>query len=320
MTWRRGADLVKALVHHWHKAVARSAWLAPSYLRVISALCRHVLGPRLGARIGSLVTATSIEWPEIAFPPRSVLVGTQTEITLIPHLGEFDQAVLFKKRLDYETSVFCWLERNAVAYDLVIEIGANIGVYSVFLDALIKSRPDARLKRVIAFEPALEPFGRLLDNLRVNESRFVVPFRAAVANATAFRSFFEPKDHLTNGSLVAQFAGIFSPMVRETTVIAVGAGELNYFFQTPTRVLVKVDVEGYEPDLMAAFKDIVLRYRPDFLIEVLAGTPEAIEGLDYLHTYERFLLTPEGPVRRSRLEVDQCNRDWLLQWPASLNR
>ena len=48
--------------------------------------------------------------------------------------------------------------------------------------------------------------------------------------------------------------------------------------------------------------------------------PEAIEGLDYLHTYERFLLTPEGPVRRSRLEVDQCHRDWLLRWPASLSR
>jgi hypothetical protein len=58
---------------------------------------------------------------------------------------------------------------------LVIEIGANIGAYSLFLDALIKSRPDSRLKRVIAFEPALGPFGRLLDNLKVNETHFVLP-------------------------------------------------------------------------------------------------------------------------------------------------
>ena len=89
--------------------------------------------------------------------------------------------------------VFCWLEENATEYDLVIVIGANVGVYSVFLDALIKSRPEARLKRVIAFEPALEPFGRLVDNLRVNETRFVLPFRAAVANVTAFRSFSNPR-------------------------------------------------------------------------------------------------------------------------------
>jgi hypothetical protein len=93
-----------------------------------------------------------------------------------------------------------------------------------------------------------------------------------------------------------------------------------YFFRTPARVPVKVDVEGYEPDLLATFGDIVVRYRPEFLIEVLTGTPEALEGLDHLRTYERFLLTPEGPVRRSRLEVDQRHRDWLLQWPASLTR
>ena len=145
--------------------------------------------------------------------------------------------------------------------------------------------------------------------------RFVLPFRAAIANTTAFRSFFEPKDHLTNGSLVAQFASIFSPEVLETTVCAIGAGEFDYFFRTSERVL--VNVEGYEPDLMAAFKDIALRYRPDFLIEVLTGTAEALERLDYLHAYERFLLTPQGPVRRPRLEVDQHHRDWLLRLPAS---
>jgi FkbM family methyltransferase len=198
----------------------------------------------------------------------------------------------------------------------VIEIGANIGVYSVFLDALIKSRPEARLKRVIAFEPALEPFGRLMDNLRANKTRFIVPFRAAVANTTAFRSFFEPEGHLTNGSLVAQFASIFAP-TQETTVVAIGARELDYFFKNSSRVLVKIDVEGYEPELMAGFKDIVLRYTPDFLIEVLPGTPEALEGFNHLRAYERVLLTPNGPMHRSRLEVDEQNRDWLLQWPAS---
>jgi hypothetical protein len=101
---------------------------------------------------------------------------------------------------------------------------------------------------------------------------------------------------------------------------AAGTGDLDYFFQTPERVLVKVGVEGYEPDLMTAFKDIVLCYRPDFLIGGLTGTPESLEELDYLHAYDRFLLTPGGPMRRSRLEVDKRNRDWLLQWPMFLGR
>jgi len=41
---------------------------------------------------------------------------------------------------------------------------------------------------------------------------------------------------------------IFSAEVLETTVCTIGAGELDYFFRTSERVLVKVDVEGYEPD------------------------------------------------------------------------
>jgi hypothetical protein len=110
---------------------------------LLSAVCRNILSPAIAERIGTLVTAESIDWPEIALPRRSVLAGTETQIRLIPHLGE---SVLFKKRLDYETPVFRWLEQNVLEYDLVIDIWANIGVYSVFLDALIKSRPEARLQ------------------------------------------------------------------------------------------------------------------------------------------------------------------------------
>jgi hypothetical protein len=55
-------------------------------------------------------------------------------------------------------------------YDLVIEIGANVGIYSVFFDTLIKSgRPSCQLKQVVSLEAAFEPC-RLLDNLRANET------------------------------------------------------------------------------------------------------------------------------------------------------
>ena len=95
-------------------------------------------------------------------------------------------------------------------YDALIEIGANVGVYSVFFDALIKANPDSRLKTVIAFEPALEPYTRLLENLKANRAAFVLPFRAAMADATGFRTFYEPEDNLTNSSpLTRSFPGSF---------------------------------------------------------------------------------------------------------------
>lgn len=157
--------------------------------------------------MANLLGSRGINWPQIAFRPRSVVVGARTKIVLTPHVGEFDWAALFSKRLDYERSVFCWLEQNAnERYDIVIEIGANVGIYSVFFDTLISSRPGSRLRKVIVFEPSLEPYTRLVENLKANKATFVLPFRAAVADATGFRTFYEPKDHLTNGSFVERFA------------------------------------------------------------------------------------------------------------------
>ena len=100
---------------------------------------------------------------------------------------------------------------------------------------------------MIAFEPALQPFGRSWIIFRVNETRFVLSFQAAVANATAFRSFFEPKDHLFNGSLIAQFAGFFGPNSEKRPSLLSAGDELDYFFRTPVRVLVKIIVRATSP-------------------------------------------------------------------------
>jgi FkbM family methyltransferase len=237
-----------------------------------------------------------------------------TEIKLRPHLGEFDQDVLFQKTLHYEMPVFTWLEQNvASTYDAVIEIGANVGVYSVFFDAMIGANPGGRLRRVISFEPALEPFCRLLDNLRANKTRFVTPHRAAIADETGMCRFFEPEGHLTNGSLDRDFAGIFSTSVREDTIITLSPQELKGIFESNAKVLVKVDVEGYEPSLMRAFSDVIEEFHPDVLIEILLGTDTAIEMLGWMKGYDRFLMTPNGLDRRDRLSADPHHRDWLLK-------
>jgi hypothetical protein len=67
---------------------------------------------------------------------------------------------------------------------------------------------------------------------------------------------------------------------------------LERFFSPGGKVLMKIDVEGYEFALMTAFKEIGRRYQPDFLIEVLQGTPETLERLDFLGSHERYLIGP----------------------------
>ena len=312
---QRARFLVELFATPWHKTIALTRWSASAYFALVSWISRNCLPASAALRVGQLVTGGSVVWPRIAFAPRSVFVGASTKIQITPHLGEFDQGALFQKMLDYEQPVFRWLEQNAAAsYDLVIEIGANVGVYSVFLDTLIKARlPGTRLKQVVSFEPALEPFRRLIENLRANHARFVIPFQVAISDRTEFRSFFQPPGHLTNGSLIEGFAKNFSDTIEKTIVVSLGVRELEYFFCSHARVLVKLDSEGHEPIVAAAFKDIVLRYRPDFLIEVLAGTAELLEKVDFLATYQRYLIGPNGLQSRAKLAADSHNRDWLLR-------
>jgi len=133
--------------------------------------------------------------------------------------------------MDYEAPVFAWLADYALnEYDKVIEIGANVGIYTVFLDALINRTLASRLRKIVAFEPSQIPYRRLLENIYANRSQHVDVFQAAVGIKSGFQPFFEPAGHLTNGSFLRDFAGIFADAVSETTVLVVGAQKLEPYF------------------------------------------------------------------------------------------
>jgi FkbM family methyltransferase len=277
-------------------------------------ICRNFFAENISSHVESLVVGTGVRWPNLSFAAKSIVVGRRTKVKLYPHLGEFDQAVLFRRKLDYEADVFCWLEREAADhYDAVIEIGANVGVYSVFFDALIKARPGCRLQTVVSFEPSSKAFERLLANLQVNDCNFVLPFRAAVDEASGFRYFFEPKDHLTNGSFLKEFAGKFSDVVKRNVVATHGATDLEFFFQSNQKLLLKVDVEGYEPVLLRALQNIISSYRPDIILEVLADTLSGIESLPWTTTFERYLISSGGLEYHPELTANKQYRDWLLK-------
>jgi FkbM family methyltransferase len=304
---------IRMAAYWWHCFVARSERATGLYILAIAAVAALTPNRRMRDMIEWLVTGQRVPWKPLAFASRKVLVGDMTEIRLNPHLGEFDQAALFRSKLGYEVPIFAWLERHAPGrYDAVIEIGANVGIYSVFFDALIKRCPSGRLRRIYAFEPSRMAYLRLLANLDANDARFVDPFAAAVSDETGFASFFEPDGHLTNGSLERGFAQQFSNTVRSSMVVTLAGSTLADLFDRHQRVLLKIDAEGSEPRILSAMALVLTRHRPDLLIEVLEGADERLQALECLDGYAYFLLTAEGPSRRPALIADTINRDWLL--------
>ena len=312
---------MKAILRTFNATIAQAPRpLGALYIGSISALSRNILPDFIARRAYNSVCGHGYNWPRINFRPRKVLLGRGTIVSLVPHLEEFDGHALFSKRLDYEAPVFDWLEQNAVAYyDLIIEIGANVGVYTVFLDALIKRTPAARLKSVVAFEPSQEASARLHENLRANDARSVVTIQAAVGTASGLQSFFEPSGHLTNGSFIRDFSSLFSADVTENIVAVIGADELSRYMDRAKRTLIKIDVEGFEPDLLAAMGGLISRFRPDLIIEILSGSSERIDALAVLAGYDRFLLTASGLQKASALFASDESRDLAFARPRISN-
>lgn len=255
------------------------------------------------------------------FAPRRVRLGDRTEVCLIPHWNEFDQEALFLNVLEYEVPVFRWLEANVAAtYDLVVEIGANAGLYTVFFDALFKGSARAGRSRIVSFEPAPEAYRRLVANMAANEVRHVAAYQAAVGERSGLQVFHEPIGHLTNGSLLREFSEIFAGEIDETVIMVLAAPELERWVSTATRTLIKIDVEGYEPDLVAALGAILERHRPDLLIEVLPFTLDKLNASPILTVYEKYQILPEGLEKAAAFNASSQHRDWLLRWPSAVGR
>jgi FkbM family methyltransferase len=120
--------------------------------------------------------------------------------------------------------------------DMVFDIGANVGLYTVLL---AKTVGDAG--RVFAFEPEARTCEHLQENLKLNEALNVKWYRKALGERTGQASLFTGTV-IGGGSLVHSQGGGDAEQVVE---IAQG-DELVAAEKLPTPRAVKIDVEGYE--------------------------------------------------------------------------
>lgn len=251
-------------------------------------------------------------WPQIEFGPRRVTIGRSTSILLVPHVNEFDFQALFGKRLVYEPEVVRFLEDAIAKYGVVIEIGANVGVYSVFLSRMLKGS-----SRIVSFEPSPEAFSRLLRNLSVNDATNVLALNCAVADRIGLMNFYEPQDHLTNGSLDESFARIFSSRLTSRPVLVVDGSIVEQLLGDEDKVLIKIDAEASEERILRSLSQLLGRRHPDLLLEVLPGFDDALNRIKEISEhYYFFNITTDGLIRRPRLEAC-AYRDWFLTAQSS---
>lgn len=161
-------------------------------------------------------------------------------------------------RID-ELVMFSYYMINISRYKRAFDLGANLGLHSLFLSAL-------RIP-VVAYEPDPHHFLKLQENTILNRSQKIELRNAAVAGKSGSLDFLRIIGNTTSSHI----KGLKKNPYGEMEVIVVECDELNGVLDGNEATLLKIDVEGMEAELIANIASDKWD-KIDAFIEI--GTPE----------------------------------------------
>lgn len=159
---------------------------------------------------------------------------------------------------DYHEMLF--LKRYLRKGDTFVDVGANIGVYTVIAETIIG--PEGR---VIAFEPGCEAADRFRENITLNQFANVTFYQAALGARVGRETFLTGRDttnRLSGGGLLE----------RNGASVEVDVLVLDDIFAGVQADLGKMDIEGAEPLAMLGAERALSRATPPVWLLEMNGS------------------------------------------------
>lgn len=146
--------------------------------------------------------------------------------------------------------------------EMIWDVGANVGLYTVLL---AQAAPRGH---VVAFEPVPESRARLIKNLDINGVRNATVQAIALSDhaGEARMQVYEDGhgcDHLVRGD---------THEVNPANLTVVTATGDEYASLSGDPDIVKVDIEGHEPEFLRGSWEMLVRRRPILMLEVNPAT------------------------------------------------
>ena len=205
---------------------------------------------------------------------------------------------------------------------MFVDVGANIGLYTMALAPIFA--------RTVAFEPNPITFKVLEANLLLREVRAQAMNEGLSDRNGEATISFPRTGHLGWATLTERHAGT-ATMQAQVTLRTLDEVDAVEGWTQPISLL-KIDVEGHEPEVLRGAQRVLNRDRPVVLFEVLGGPAGAacIEtlrncGYDRFFTFRRALGGPRGgiaghltsmiegaPITISEIDASNLKRDALV--------
>jgi FkbM family methyltransferase len=159
------------------------------------------------------------------------------------------QRIALEKYEPYETQLIL---KQAKRGDVVVDVGANIGYYTILLaDKVGKSG------KVYAFEPDKISFEILVKNIKENKLKNVVVVNAAVGNKQGKLKLHKSKENFGDYKLYGKDKG------NETVKII----KLDDFLKNIKINLIKIDTQGWEPEVIKGMEKLIKKNKPAIFLE-----------------------------------------------------
>jgi FkbM family methyltransferase len=171
-------------------------------------------------------------------------------------LGISDIDIYFQNIGNDVEDAFVDLCRRVLSADsIVIDVGSNIGITTTIMSRFVSNG------HVISIEPNPEVFNILELNIKQNEIRNVTPLQIALTDSKGHVAF-NPDSAF--GHLLHQDNQNFGSISVEATTLDLLVESLNL-----QKVdFIKIDVEGFEPNVIAGAKKTIARFQPMIYCEL----------------------------------------------------
>ena len=169
--------------------------------------------------------------------------------------------------------------------DVIIDIGANTGLYSMLAKA------NNSLSTVLSIEPIQTNFDVLTDNIKLNKFKIITE-KVALSNIIGEAKMYMFKDKLNYMTSINSNRYEGNPEIIQGKEIV----EVNVPIQIFSNLykkhnlksldLIKIDVEGHEVEVIESMMEYISKFKPNILIEILSdeianGISKLVENMNY---------------------------------------
>jgi len=163
----------------------------------------------------------------------------------------------------YEPNMLIFLKEVLASDMTFIDIGANMGLYSIFASKIVGEGG-----KVLAFEPSKRECSRFKENLRLNNMKNIFLSEIALSDKKVDRELLiadeEHSGHNTLGSFIYPETNL-----RETVKIKTDTLDALIKKKKLSSVnVIKIDTEGHEYSVLNGALETLQRFKPTLLVEI----------------------------------------------------